>query len=127
MRRVRLSPDTSVEREIGLARAETAKAALAVLADAPHSGAADVLRREYQARLSLGRIEATESQGGARESALAQLQRSAVAAQRAALDDLRRRELIGDDAFHALEAEIDVLDLTADGRIRPDAISSTGD
>ena len=127
MRRVRLSPDTSVEREIGLARAETAKAALAVLADAPHGGAAEVLRREYQARLSLGRIEATESQGGARESALAQLQRAAVAAQRAALDDLRRRELIGDDAFHALEAEIDVLDLTADGRIRPDAPGSTGD
>jgi monovalent cation/hydrogen antiporter len=120
MRRVRLDPDTSVEREIGLARAETARAALVVLGDAPDPEAAEILRKEYQARLSLGRVEAEASSGGAHESALARLQRSAVAAQRAALEDLRQREVIGDDAYHAIEAEIDVLDLTADGRIRPD-------
>lgn len=120
MRRVCLSPDTSVEREIGVARAETARAALAVLADAPHREAAEVLRREYQARLSLGEIEAGESHADVPESTLARLQQAAVAAQRGALNDLRRRELIGDDAFHAIEAEIDVLDLTADRRIRPD-------
>jgi hypothetical protein len=120
MRRVCLSPDTSVEREIGVARAETARAALAVLADAPHREAAEVLRREYQARLSLGQIEAGESHADVPESTLARLQGAAVAAQRTALYDLRRRELIGDDAFHAIEAEIDVLDLTADARIRPD-------
>jgi CPA1 family monovalent cation:H+ antiporter len=120
MRRVRLNPDTSVEREIGLARAETAKAALGVLGDAPDREAAEILRKEYEARLSLGRMEAEASNAGARESALARLQRLAVAAQRAALEDLRRREVIGDDAFHAIEAEIDILDLTADGRIRPD-------
>ena len=127
MRRVRLNPDNSVQREIGLARAETAKAALTVLSDAPDPEAAEVLRKEYEARLSLGRMEASESQGGVHESALARLQRSAVAAQRAELEDLRRRELIGDDAFHAVEAEIDVLDLTADGRIRPDVTGSAGD
>jgi CPA1 family monovalent cation:H+ antiporter len=79
-----------------------------------------MLRREYQARLSLGEMEARESGADPPESVLARLQRTAVAAQRAALFDLRRRELIGDDAFHAIEAEIDVLDLTADARIRPD-------
>jgi CPA1 family monovalent cation:H+ antiporter len=125
MRRVRLNPDTSVEREIGLARAETAKAALAALAGTPEREAAEVLRKEYQARLSLGQIEARESNAGGPESTLARLQRAAVAAQRTALDDLRRRELIGDDAFHAIEAEIDVLDLTADGRIRPDGSSGS--
>lgn len=31
------------------------------------------------------------------------------------------RLLLGRDAFHAVEAEIDVLDLTADARIRPDS------
>ena len=46
-----------------------------------------------------------------------------VAFPQTALDDLRRRELIGDDAFHAVEAEIDILDLTADSRIRPDGSS----
>jgi monovalent cation/hydrogen antiporter len=120
MRRVCLKPDTSVEREIGVARAETAKAALAALADSPDHEAAEMLRREYQARLSLGEIEARGGGADLPESNLARLQRAAVAAQRAALHDLRRRELIGDDAFHAIEAEIDVLDLTAEGRIRPD-------
>jgi CPA1 family monovalent cation:H+ antiporter len=121
LRRVCLYPDTSVEREIGVARAETARAALAALADSPHE-AAEVLRREYQARLNLGEIEAR--QDIVPESILARLQRAAIAAQRAALDHLRRSERIGDDAFHAVEAEIDVLDLTADGRIRPDGTGS---
>jgi CPA1 family monovalent cation:H+ antiporter len=33
---------------------------------------------------------------------------------------LRRQETIGDEAFHAVEEEIDLLDITADARIRPD-------
>jgi CPA1 family monovalent cation:H+ antiporter len=124
MRRVCLNPDTSVEREIGVARAATARAALAALADSPDHDAAEMLRREYQARLSLGEFAAREGGAELPESTLARLQQAAVAAQRAALYDLRRRELIGDDAFHAIEAEIDVLDLTADARIRPDGGSS---
>ena len=51
---------------------------------------------------------------------LANLQQKAVAAQRAKLVDLRAREIIGDDAYHSVEEEIDLLDLTADARIRPD-------
>jgi hypothetical protein len=31
---------------------------------------------------------------------------------------LRARSIIGDDAFHAAEEEIDLLELTADERIR---------
>jgi CPA1 family monovalent cation:H+ antiporter len=79
-----------------------------------------MLRREYEARLMLGKDEAQANASVRRESALADLQQAAVGAQRAALHELRRQELIGDDAFHAVEAEIDVLDLTADARIRPD-------
>jgi len=123
LRRACLYPDTSVEREIGVARVETARAALAALADSPHQEAAEILRREYQARLNLGQIEATQNSTDVPESTLARLQRAAVVAQRTALDQLRRSERIGDDAFHAVEAEIDVLDLTADGRIRPDGSS----
>jgi CPA1 family monovalent cation:H+ antiporter len=33
--------------------------------------------------------------------------------------DLRARSIIGDDAFHAAEEELDLLELTADSRIRP--------
>jgi hypothetical protein len=34
--------------------------------------------------------------------------------------DLRERSIIGDDAFHAAEEEIDLLELAGDERIRPD-------
>jgi CPA1 family monovalent cation:H+ antiporter len=47
------------------------------------------------------------------------LQRRAVRAQRQVLMDLRSRQVIGDDAFHAAEEEIDLLELTADSRIKP--------
>jgi monovalent cation/hydrogen antiporter len=33
--------------------------------------------------------------------------------------ELRSASVIGDDAFHAAEEEIDLLELTADARVRP--------
>jgi CPA1 family monovalent cation:H+ antiporter len=120
MKRVCLHDDDSVEREIAVARVETAKAALDALKGAEAGEALDVLRREYEARLKLGQDEATESHAERGESQLASLQQRAVDAQRAKLVDLRAREIIGDDAYHAVEEEIDLLDLTADARIRPD-------
>jgi len=50
---------------------------------------------------------------------MAVLQRKAVEAQRDALTELRAREVIGDDAFHVVEEEIDLMELTADARVRP--------
>lgn len=44
----------------------------------------------------------------------------AANAQRQALTDLCARRVIGDDAFHIAEAEIDLLDLSADARIHPE-------
>jgi CPA1 family monovalent cation:H+ antiporter len=120
MRRVCLSEDDSVEREIGIARAETARAALRALEGADDHDAAEMLRREYQARLQLGQGEASATHPDRSESSLAQLQQQAVNAQRKALIELRDRQVIGDSAFHAVEEEIDLLDLTADARIRPD-------
>jgi Na+/H+ antiporter len=123
MSRLKLHDDGSVDREIGLARAETARAALNALEEngvASHS--ADVLRGEYRARLLTGESEAG---GTAPEDAgLPALQRHAVMAQRRALRDLRARQLIGDDAFHVVEEEIDLLDLTADTRVHPAEASS---
>jgi CPA1 family monovalent cation:H+ antiporter len=118
MQRLGMHDDGVVEREIGIARSETARAALAAL-EAPgvESRSAEVLRTEYRARLRLA-----ETTGGARpenELGLVALQRRTVSAQRDALTDLRARRVIGDDAFHAVEEEIDLLELTADPRVRP--------
>ena len=111
-----LHDDGTVDREIGIARAETARAALRALDGQPSAG---VLRNEYQARLraqeSPAPVNPTTVPGGS----LAELQRRAVAAQRDALTDLRARQVIGDDAFHVLEEEIDLLELTADALVRP--------
>jgi monovalent cation/hydrogen antiporter len=111
MRWLGLRDDGSVERELRVAREETAKAALTTLESAEPRAAAELLQREYQARLRPDTHEPAN---------LARLQKRAVNAQRQALMDLRAREVIGDDAFHAAEEEIDLLELTADERIRPD-------
>jgi CPA1 family monovalent cation:H+ antiporter len=50
---------------------------------------------------------------------MTELQRRAVRAQRQTLVNLRSQKVIGDDAFHAAEEEVDLLELTADSRIRP--------
>lgn len=120
MKALRLPDDGIVEREIDIARAETSRAALRVLeASGQTSHSAKVLRHEYQARLRAGeehvRLEETDHD----DASLTALQQRAVMAQRDALTDLRARRVIGDDAFHVLEEEIDLLELTADARVRP--------
>jgi Na+/H+ antiporter len=113
LRRLGLRDDGAVEREIQLARAETARAAIAALGRGEAAPASELLRREYAARLR-------SDQQGSNTLSLAELQRQAVAVQRQALLDLRARWLIGDDAFHVAEQEIDLLELSSDGRIHPD-------
>jgi CPA1 family monovalent cation:H+ antiporter len=112
-----LKDEGSVDQEVRLARVETARAALRLL-DEEQSGdpSVDILRSEYQARMRSG--ESGPAPEG-RESHITELQRRAVHAQRRTILDLRARQVIGDDAFHAAEEEIDLLELTADSRIRP--------
>ncbi len=105
-----LRDDGSVQRELEIARAETAKAALNDLKDKEPRGLAEILRREYHARLRPGNVQ---------PESLAELQQQAASIQRRTLVELRARAVIGDDAFHAAEEEIDLLELTADARIRP--------
>lgn len=115
--------DGTVEREVGVARAEIARAALRALeAEREGSPAADILRGEYRARLRAEEPLAGSGEGGSRGDGaadLAKLQRRTTEAQREALRALRIRGVIGDDAFHAVEEEIDLLDLAADSRILP--------
>jgi Na+/H+ antiporter len=117
-----LEQDDSVQREVRLARLETARAALRVLDDETQGGAAaQILRAEYQARIdSADALPAQASETRPPSLTLPELQRRAVDAQRQALTDLRSRSLIGDDAFHVAEEELDLLELTADSRVRPD-------
>ena len=112
---VGLKDDGAVQREVQLARAETAKAALKVLEDQPARPVITELRRAYEARVRVNDAPAHPPSG----SDLGALQARIVAAQRNTLANLRARWIIGDDAFHATEEEIDLIELTTDERIRP--------
>jgi CPA1 family monovalent cation:H+ antiporter len=75
----------------------------------------------YEARIRLSESEPQPEGPAAHSGAtLAEALRKAVTAQRHALVDLRARSVIGDDAFHMAEEELDLLELTADERIRPE-------
>lgn len=113
-----LKDDGSVDRELRLARAETARAALAVLDGQSSRPLVDELRRGYEARLRTNTPSAVEEQPTSADPDHTHVQNRVVAAQRTALMDLRERWVIGDDAFHAAEEEIDLLELAADDRIR---------
>jgi Na+/H+ antiporter len=109
-----LKDDGSVAREIKLARIETARAALKIFDGEEKHPAVEVLRAEYEARIVSG-----ESAGIVEETRLTVLQRRTVVLQRQLLMQMRERSVIGDDAFHAAEEELDLLELTADARIKP--------
>jgi CPA1 family monovalent cation:H+ antiporter len=108
--------DGVVEREIGIARAETARAALQAL-EADASPPALLLREKYDSRLRSGE---SQSAGAAVEDSFGAtlLQRRAVAVQRRILMDLRARDVIGDTAFQVVEEELDLLEITASPRAR---------
>jgi CPA1 family monovalent cation:H+ antiporter len=119
---VGLKDEGTVDKELQLARAATARAALRVFTGHESRPAVGELRRVYEARIRLSE-EPDEEDGRPHDHGdahLADLQHRAVAAQRSALLDLRERAIIGDDAFHAAEEEIDLLELAADERITPD-------
>jgi len=114
--RVGIPDDGVVDREVGIARAETARAALRAL-ESEESPSASALRKEYEARLESGGQQSAGSPP-AEQSSSSALQERVVEAQRQALRDLRARDVIGDAAFQAAEEELDILELTADPRVR---------
>jgi len=115
--RVDIPADDVVEREIGIARAETARVALRALESDMTSSS--TLRREYEARLESGE-QLSAGSPAIHTPEAAELQRRVVEAQRQALLDLREREVIGAAAFQAAEEELDLLELTADSKVRTD-------
>ena len=99
-----LGDDAPVEREIRLARVALAESALSELRG--ESGReAEMLRGELRAV-----VEAASSQDGTSDRVphpLALLRRRIMAPQRDRLLALRRDGVIGDDAFHEVEGELD--------------------
>jgi monovalent cation/hydrogen antiporter len=105
MMALNFADDRVVEEEVRRARTEITGAALNILDRQEPSEATAVVRREYQARL--------RNDGNDREASestmpgLARIQSQTIAAERRALDQLRSRGEIGDDAFHQIEEELD--------------------
>lgn len=120
MRALALRDDGSVEREIRLARAETSRAALDAV-DRAASGAEmiQLLRRKYEARLrraETGTIQPESSAGDGGD--FTNVQRQAQVAERRTLSELRASGVIGDDAFHRVEEELDWAEIHAEGAAR---------
>ena len=121
MRALNLRDDGSVDREVRLARAETARAALDAVDGAGNDGEMIAfLRRKYQARLRRaewedGAPEPAESDGW---RDFGNVQRHAYEEERRVLSDLRARGVIGDDAFHQVEEELDWAEVNAETRQR---------
>jgi monovalent cation/hydrogen antiporter len=103
-----LEQDDAVEREVRLAREETARAAAAgVDGQGDQSELGRLVRQIYESRLA--DQPAAESSGHPGE-----VLSRAVAAERRRLVELRNEGTIGDDAFHRVEEDLDWAELNAE-------------
>ena len=130
--RLGLEDDGSVDREVGIARVETLRAAVAAAATCPGAETADLVRYRYE--LQLRRAQADVAHNGARADgdapekpaatspaaadddgrvgdADAAVVRAATEAQRRRLVALRADGTIGDAAFQRVEEELDWAEL----------------
>ncbi|MBM7485816.1 Na+/H+ antiporter [Bradyrhizobium sp. USDA 3686] len=108
-----LKDDNPVGIEVARARAVAYRAALDAIEDDP-SEEAEILRLEYRAIL----MQADDDpHGGITNGELPAdpLRRRAIEAARKSIFDLRATEVIGDDAFHRVEEELDRAELSAGG------------
>jgi CPA1 family monovalent cation:H+ antiporter len=117
--RLALDDDGAVDHELRLAREATARAGLDTL-DVAGDGDAEAhwLRHRYELRLQRYQGLAPEPGIGEDGAAVTQPLQRALAAERRVLRDLRARGVIGDDAFHRVEEELDWADLNADSMAR---------
>lgn len=121
MRLLKLQGDQTVEREVRLARTETVKAALTELdGEGSEAEMVKLLRQKYRARLRRAEARPGQSPEADGTSDYVKLWRRAQAAERRALSDLRTNGVIGDDAFHRIEEELDWAEVNAEGAARQD-------
>jgi CPA1 family monovalent cation:H+ antiporter len=105
-----LHDEDPVAREVTTARERALRAALASVAD-DRSPVAEVVRQEFTSRLSSERADADVS--AASRAAYSGLHGAAVRAARLAVLAMRDNDEIGDDAFHRIEEELDLLELAS--------------
>jgi monovalent cation/hydrogen antiporter len=108
-----LKDDDPVAREVARGRAIGYRAALEEI-DGDPSEAAEILRLEYRALLERAESDPDCGVVGG-ELPADPLRRRAIAAARHTIIGLRDSEVIGDDAFHTLEEELDRAELSAGG------------
>jgi Na+/H+ antiporter len=113
LRLLDLRDEDYVGRELAAARERAMGAALASIAE-DRSPAADIIRKQFRARLGVSATSSPDEQGA--RSAHAALYARAMQAARQAVVAMRDNEEIGDDAFHRLEEELDWLEMAAGGR-----------
>jgi len=101
--------DNPVEQEVAKARVVALRAALDAISADP-SEEAEVLRLEYGAALLRAETDPASISG---ELPADPMRRRAIDASRQALIGLRASGVIGDDAFHRLEEELDWAELSA--------------
>lgn len=116
IRKIGLTDDDPVGRELRLARCQAYRAALASL-EGDDTVPAKLLRKEYAALVEANEGEAPPGGGGANgeggEPAGSALRRKAVAAAQARALALRQSDEIGDDAYNKLVEELDWAELHA--------------
>lgn len=108
-----LKDDDPVGIEVARARTVAFRAALDAIEDDP-SEEAEILRLEYRALL----LQADDDPNGgiaSGELPADPLRRRAIEAARKSIFALRATEVIGDDAFHRIEQELDRAELSAGG------------
>jgi CPA1 family monovalent cation:H+ antiporter len=101
-----LDDDDPIGREVASARARALSAALETF-EHDRSPVANAIREEFRIHLSSGYSEARD----ARRSVHDQIHRAALQAARQAVLAMRAKHEIGDDAFHAMEEELDWLEM----------------
>jgi CPA1 family monovalent cation:H+ antiporter len=110
-----LHDDDPVNREVRMACERVVRAGLHVL-DGDESQEAQVVRRELESQLT--EID-DESSDLSEMDQYSSLRARIVAAQRQALLEMRSKDEIGDDAFHQVEAQLDVAEVNALGAEYP--------
>ena len=112
---MKLRDDDPVNREVHLACERIVNAGLQAL-DGDESPEANVIRSELEAQ----RAEVSDESRDSKElDRYDTLRARIVAAQRGALLEMRSKAEIGDDAFHQVEAQLDVAEVNALGAEYP--------
>ncbi len=123
MRRLGLHDDGSVDHEARVARAETARAAIAAVdgerdAPTPDGEMVRLLRRKYQPRLQHAELDGGSPHPEDEWPVFSGVVRRTQRAERMRLSDLRTQGVIGDDALHRVEEELDWAEVNAEAMRR---------